>query len=238
MQKRLTILVPVFNEVENLERLQREFLSFFKIAKVPSSVLFINDGSTDGSQKTITRICNNHDSFDYIQFDKNYGLSTALKAGFDAVKTEFVGYIDADLQTHPEDFNTLLDYIEDYHLVTGNRTNRKDTLVKHISSRIANRFRKLFTKDGISDTGCPLKIIHTKNAKRIPMFRGLHRFLPAMIQLQNGRIKEVPVRHFPRVKGTSKFGLYNRIFGPLVDCFVFLWMKKRYINYTYIQKKI
>ena len=100
-----------------------------------------------------------------------------------------------------------------------------------MSSKIANGIRRAFTHDGMDDTGCPLKIIKTDYAKRIPMFRGLHRFLPAMIMLQNGRIKQVTVQHFPRIAGTAKFGLWNRLLGPLMDCFAYLWMKKKYINY-------
>jgi dolichol-phosphate mannosyltransferase len=83
----------------------------------------------------------------------------------------------------------------------------------------------------MDDTGCPLKIIRTDIAKRIPMFNGLHRFLPAMVLLQNGKIKQVPVRHFPRIFGKSNFHLWNRLTGPLADCFAYLWMKKKYINY-------
>ena len=83
----------------------------------------------------------------------------------------------------------------------------------------------------MDDTGCPLKIIKTEYAQRIPMFRGLHRFLPAMILLQNGSIKQVPIRHFERIAGTANFGVWNRLLGPLLDCFAYLWMKKKYINY-------
>jgi len=104
-------------------------------------------------------------------------------------------------------------------------------------SKTANIVRRIFTRDGMDDTGCPLKIIHSDYARRIPMFRGLHRFLPAMILLQNGKIKQVPIRHFSRIKGKSKFGLRNRFFGPLIDCFAYLWMKKKYVNYTIEQKK-
>ena len=83
----------------------------------------------------------------------------------------------------------------------------------------------------MDDTGCPLKIIKTSFAKKIPMFRGIHRFLPAMILLQGGRIHQVPVRHYPRMAGKAKFGFFNRLFGPLMDCFAYLWMKNKYINY-------
>ena len=100
-----------------------------------------------------------------------------------------------------------------------------------MSSTIANGIRRAFTKDGMDDAGCPLKVMKTDYAKRIPMFRGLHRFLPAMILLQEGKIKQVPVQHFPRIAGTAKFGLWYRLLGPLMDCFAYLWMKKKYINY-------
>jgi hypothetical protein len=100
-----------------------------------------------------------------------------------------------------------------------------------MSSTIANGIRRAFTNDGMDDTGCPLKVMKTESAKKIPMFKGLHRFLPAMILLQNGKIKQVPVRHFPRIAGEAKYHLWNRLFGPLVDCFAYLWMKKKYINY-------
>lgn len=232
MNYRLTIIVPVFNEEDNLQRVEKELLNYVSIAKVPTKILFVNDGSIDNSQQLIEDICTRHSSFKYICFEKNRGLSAAIKAGFDFVDTELVGYIDSDLQTSPEDFNTLLDYIDDYHLVTGVRSDRKDSFVKNMSSKIANGIRRAFTHDGMDDTGCPLKIIHTDYAKRIPMFKGLHRFLPAMILLQNGTIIQVPVRHFPRIAGTAKFGLWNRLLGPLADCFAYLWMKKKYINYS------
>lgn len=231
MEYRLTIIVPVYNEEENLLRVESEFLTYFDLALVPSKVLFVNDGSSDRSQELITQICLRNTHFEFISFTKNQGLSTAIKAGFDHTDTELVGYIDSDLQTSPEDFNTLLQEIGSYDLVTGVRAHRKDSFVKNMSSTIANGIRRAFTHDGMDDTGCPLKIIKTEYAKRIPMFNGLHRFLPAMILLQDGKIKQVPVRHFPRVAGQAKFGVWNRLLGPLMDCFAYLWMKKKYIKY-------
>ncbi len=232
MSHRLTIVIPVYNEEDNLLRVEQEFLKFFGIASLQSKLLFVNDGSKDRSQELIEEICGRNNDFTYISFVHNAGLSAAIKAGFDYTDTELVGYIDADLQTTPEDFNKLLSEMEDCALVTGVRADRKDSFVKNMSSKIANGIRRTFTHDGMDDTGCPLKIIKTEYAKRIPMFRGLHRFLPAMILLQNGKIKQVPVRHFPRIAGEAKFGLWNRLLGPLMDCFAYLWMKKKYINYS------
>lgn len=238
MNYRFTIVVPVYNEEDNLERVEKELLNYTGIAKVPTKILFVNDGSKDSSQNLIEGICNRNKNFKYISFDKNRGLSAAIKAGFDNTDTELVGYIDSDLQTAPEDFNLLLDYIGDYDLVTGVRSNRKDSFVKNMSSKIANSIRRTFTNDGMDDTGCPLKVIKTDYAKRIPMFKGLHRFLPAMVMLQEGKVIQIPVQHFSRMAGTANFGLWNRLLGPLMDCFAYLWMKKKYINYKISKQSI
>ena len=231
MDYQFTIVVPVYNEEDNLERVESELLEYSKQASVSTCILFVNDGSKDKSQELIENICSRNSNFNYISFKENRGLSAAIKAGFDYTKTELVGYIDSDLQTAPEDFNLLLEQIGEYDLVTGVRANRKDSFVKNMSSKIANGIRRAFTHDGMDDTGCPLKVIKTEYAKRIPMFKGLHRFLPAMILLQNGKIIQIPVQHFPRIAGQAKFGLWNRLLGPLSDCFAYLWMKRKYINY-------
>ena len=237
MSRTFTIIIPVYNEEDNLERLEMALLSFLNTVSIPTSILFVNDGSKDNSKTMIESICLHNNAFNFISLKTNKGLSTALKAGFDFVDSDLIGYMDADLQTSPEDFNLLLKHIDDYHLITGVRVSRKDTFFKKMISKTANIVRRIFTRDGMDDTGCPLKIIHSDYARRIPMFRGLHRFLPAMILLQNGKIKQVPIRHFSRIKGKSKFGLRNRFFGPLIDCFAYLWMKKKYVNYTIEQRK-
>lgn len=236
MHYQFTIIVPVYNEEENLERVEEALANYSKISTHSTCILFVNDGSKDSSQMMIERICERQPNFSYIQFAENCGLSAAIKAGFDHVQTPLTGYIDSDLQTDPEDFNLLLEHIDDYALVTGVRSNRKDSFVKNMSSKIANGIRRTFTHDGMDDTGCPLKIIKSDYAKRIPMFKGLHRFLPAMILLQNGKILQVPVRHYPRIAGQAKFGLWNRLLGPLSDCFAYLWMKRKYINYEVSKK--
>jgi glycosyltransferase involved in cell wall biosynthesis len=231
-----TIIVPVYNEEDNLNRVEKELLAYSNIAIKKTAVLFVNDGSLDASLIMIKTICDRNEAFGYISFKKNKGLSAAIKAGFDYVSTDLVGYIDSDLQTSPEDFNKLLEHIDTYDLVTGVRADRKDNFVKNMSSTIANSIRRGFTHDGMDDTGCPLKVLKTQYAKRIPMFKGLHRFLPAMILLQEGKVIQIPVRHFPRVAGIAKFGVWNRLLGPLLDCFAYLWMKKKYINYTIASK--
>lgn len=230
---KLTIVVPVYNEEDNIYALEVRLSKFIsQSSQFPACVLFVNDGSKDKSRERIEEVCSRQNGFFFLNLAKNGGLSTAVKAGIDAAFSQFTGYIDADLQTAPEDFNLLIPHVNDYEMVMGIRANRKDSFVKGMSSKIANGFRRFMTKDGIEDTGCPLKIIRTDYAKRIPLFTGMHRFLPALIMLQNGTVKQVPVQHFPRVAGVSKYNLANRLVGPFIDCFAYRWMKKRYINYS------
>lgn len=227
----LTVVVPIYNEEDNIRALEERLSAFLPSARCTTCVLFVNDGSTDGSLRLIQEVCGRHADFFYLSLARNGGLSAALKAGIDAACSPYVGYMDADLQTAPEDLNLLLDHIGDYELVMGIRANRKDTPFKKLQSKIANGFRRMMTHDGVQDTGCPLKVMHTDYAKRIPFFTGMHRFLPALILLQEGRVKQVPVRHFPRTAGVSKYHLWNRLVSPFMDCFAYRWMKKRYINY-------
>ncbi len=228
---KMTIIVPVFNESDNIERLETAFVAYFKQSKTKSKVLFIDDGSTDDSFTKIEAVCQNNRDFNYLKFKTNCGLSSAIKAGIDYSNTPLVGYIDADLQTSPFDFEKLLVDIDNYSAVIGFRGNRKDTLSKNIQSKIANVIRRALINDGIIDTGCPLKVIHTVQAKKIPFFNGMHRFVPALIKLQGGTVKQINVQHFERLAGKSKFNFFNRSIKPLQDAFAFRWMRSRYINY-------
>lgn len=228
----LTILVPAYNEEDNVARLEQTLSDYLPKAKAKACVMFVDDGSTDRTLPLIKEACSRHRDFFYLTLKENGGLSAAMKAGIDATYSPYVGYIDADLQTAPEDFDLLIPHLGDNELVMGIRANRKDSAFKKLQSKIANGFRRMMTHDGVSDTGCPLKVMHTEYARRIPFFTGMHRFLPALIQLQHGRVKQIPVRHFPRTAGVSKYHLFNRLVQPFGDCFAFRWMAKRYINYT------
>lgn len=226
------ILVPIYNEEENIDILFKELRKFISEASIPTQVILINDGSTDASKELINNVCKKDKNFSSLHLDKNYGLSTALKAGIDQAQTTYVGYIDADLQTHPEDFHRLLKHRNEYEMVIGVRENRGDGFMRSLSSKIGNGVRQLFTRDAVHDTNCPLKIIRTENAKLLPAFNGMHRFFPALIQLQdNTKVKQVLVSHYPRTAGESKFGVGNRMFTGLIDCLAFVWIKKRYIQY-------
>lgn len=180
----LTILVPVYNEEDNMAALSSRLAAYLPRAKMSSCVLFINDGSTDRSGERIREACAGHEGFFYIELSCNTGLSSALKAGMDQVRSPYLAYIDADLQTAPEELDLLTPYLGDYELVTGVRARRKDTGFKKIQSRIANGFRRMMIKDGARDTGCPLKVMRADMARALPFFKGMHRFFPALIQLE------------------------------------------------------
>ncbi len=234
----LTIIVPIYNEEDGLQRLSEALSNYSDQSQYVISILLINDGSSDTSLDKIKRIAAENPNFDYISFSKNQGLSAAIKAGIDHVTTPYIGYIDADLQTSPEDFDILMEQIDQFDAVVGYRAKRKDTWNKKIQSKIANGIRRRLINDGIIDTGCPLKVMRTEVAKKIPFFTGMHRFIPALIQLQGGKVQQVPVQHFERQEGQSKFNLLNRSIGPMMDTLVFRWMKNRHINYEVDDKSL
>ncbi len=227
----LTIAIPVYNEEGNLLALEEALAAYLPKCLMKACVLLVNDCSTDGSLEMIKAICGRHSDFFYICHPHRLGLSGALKTAFDAAESDYVGYIDADLQTFPEDFNLLLEHASDYPLVTGVRTGRKDSPAKKLQARIGNWWRRVMTDDGAHDTGCPLKVLQRDAARRLPMFNGMHRFIPALILLQDGgRFKEVPVRHRSRTAGKSKFNMWNRLRG-FTDCFIYRWMRRNWVDY-------
>ncbi len=232
----LTIIVPVYNEEESLHRFIIEIIRFINTSPRKAKILFINDGSTDNSLSIIKRASTRDSRIEYISFKENAGLSAAIKAGIDQIDTPFTGYIDSDLQTTPMDFNFYFEHLDEYKLVNGIRARRNDSYLKKASSKIANGFRRVMINDGIQDTCCPLKIIDSECAKKMPFFKGMHRFIPALIQLQGGKVKQLEVQHFERKAGTSKFNMLNRLVA-FFDTLAFVWMKKRYIRYEIDEKK-
>lgn len=226
-----TITVPLYNEVDNIPALEQRLSEYLPHCLERACVLFVDDGSTDGSLEALERICGAHEDFHYISLQGNHGLSAAIKAGIDATESQYWGYMDADLQTAPEDFNLLLEHIGEHTMVTGIRAERKDSAFKRLQSKIANGFRRMMTHDGAADTGCPLKVLRTDAARKLPLFDGMHRFIPALVLLQEGATYgQIPVRHFPRVAGKSKYHLWNRLWRPFADCFAYRWMRRRYID--------
>lgn len=228
----LTVVIPVFNEEESLERLFEALLAYQHKSSVKVCFLFVNDGSSDKSLSIIQSKVQELTGFYYVSLEQRCGLTGALKAGFNCSSTKWTGYIDADLQTFPDDFELLLDKRHEGDLICGIRAKRQDSWSKKIQSKLANKIRNAITHDGFSDTNCPLKIIKTDLAQDLPLFSGMHRFLPALTLLYGKKVVAIKVRHQERKQGTSKFNFFNRAFSGAFDLIAFIWMRRRFVAPT------
>ena len=226
-----TIAIPVYNEQDNLAALEAALADYLPKCLMKACVLLIDDCSTDSSLEMIRDICARRSNFFYIAHTRRLGCSGAMKTAFDTIESDYIGYTDADLQTIPEEFNLMLPYAAEYPLVTGVRSTREDGWRKKLQSRIGNGWRRMMTGDGARDSVCPMKILHRDTARRIPLFNGMHRFIPALVLLQDGgRYKEVMVTHRSRTAGKSKFNAWNRLRG-FTDCFMYRWMRRNWVTY-------
>ncbi len=237
-QYQFTIVIPVYNEEGNMKALEERLAAYLPTCPMKACVLFVNDCSTDSTKEMIDDICSRRSDFFYIDHTRNLGCSGVMKTAFGLVESEYIGYTDADLQTMPEEFNLLLPHAKEYTLVTGIRSSREDGFRKKLQSRIGNGFRRMMTNDGALDSVCPLKVIKTEAARRLPMFNGMHRFLPALVLLQEGGCyKQIMVTHCPRTAGKSKFNMWNRLRG-FTDCFIYRWIRKNYVDYPHGETNI
>jgi dolichol-phosphate mannosyltransferase len=222
----VSVVVPVFNEEENMSILQAELR--FALKGINHEIVFVDDGSNDRSVEKIEVAPN----IRVLRFEKNAGQSAALYAGVNAARGKVIVTLDADLQNDPADIPKLLARIGDEaDLVCGYRQKRRDTVVKRLTSRIANFVRSRYTRDGVRDTGCTLKAMKRECVAALVPFKGMHRFIPALIKGAGFRITEIPVNHRPRKFGQSKYGLGNRAFRATADMFGVRWLLSRQLNY-------
>jgi len=222
----ISVVVPLFNEEENVPLLQTELTS--ALAGLDYEIIFVDDGSVD---RTVERIAVSPE-VRVIRFEENAGQSAALYAGLQAARGGVAVLIDGDLQNDPADIRQLLAAIEDgADLACGYRVQRKDTMVKRLTSWIANAVRSRFTKDGVRDTGCTLKAIRRECIAALIPFKGMHRFIPALVKGGGYTLAEIPVNHRPRKFGQSKYGLGNRAIRATVDMFGVRWLLSRQLRY-------
>lgn len=226
-----SVVVPLKNEEDNVSDLLNEIKPVMDQLKQPWEVIAIDDGSTDQTLKELERMKVKIPELKVIVFDKNYGQSAAFDAGFRAARGEFVITMDGDRQNDPNDIPKLISLSEEADMVSGRRVNRKDPVSKKWISKAANFVRSRFCEDGIQDTGCSLKLYRKSCLQKIKLFKGMHRFLPALFLIEGHRIKEVPVNHRERVKGVTKYNFFNRSFNTVADMFAVRWMKKRHLDY-------
>jgi dolichol-phosphate mannosyltransferase len=222
----VSVVVPLFNEEENVPILQSELTA--ALTGLDYEIIFVDDGSSD---HTVERIALGP-GIRVLRFEKNAGQSAALYAGLHSARGGTAVLIDGDLQNDPADISRLLAEIErGADLVCGYRAQRKDTFVKRVSSRVANFVRSRFTKDGVRDTGCTLKAMRRECISALLPFKGMHRFIPALVKGAGYRLIEIPVNHRPRKFGQSKYGLGNRALRATIDMFGVRWLLARRLNY-------
>jgi len=226
----ISVVVPVFNEEENLPLLAAELQAVLRSLGRPCEVIFVDDGSTDGSLEALGRVGLQDSAVRIVRLPRNAGQSAALAAGFRAARGGLVVTLDADLQNDPADVPRLLNHLEGYDVVCGVRTSRQDGWLRKASSRIAGGVRNRLTRDPVADAGCTLRVYRAEFLRRIPLFSGMHRFLPTLLKLEGARITEVPVHHRPRRHGQSKYNIRNRIWRSLADLFAVRWMQRRWID--------
>lgn len=230
-----SVVIPIKDERDNLIPLTEQLLKICRSRDesrtAPFEILYIDDGSTDGSDDLLDELSVHHPEVRVLHFDRNYGQSSAFDAGFKQSTGDLVITMDGDLQNDPADIGTLLAYVKDFDLVCGWRTNRHDSLLRKVSSRIANAVRSAVTGDRVHDTGCSLKIFRRAVVNKMQLFEGMHRFFPALALMHGFAITEVPVRHYPRTHGVSKYGVGNRLFKGLYDLFAVRWMQQRCLRY-------
>ncbi|RMH37452.1 MAG: glycosyltransferase [Nitrospirae bacterium] len=229
------MVIPVKDEKDNISPLISQLLKFFnqreESASAPFEIIFVDDGSTDGSSLLLDALVEEYPEVRVVHFDQNYGQTAAFDAGFREARGELVATLDGDLQYDPADFAALLPFTACYDLVCGRRMNRHDNLIRRLSSKIANAVRNAVVHDGITDTGCSMKIFKRAVVQRLPLFKGMHRFFPALAKMYGFSVTEVPVRHFPRAHGQSKYGIGNRLFAGLYDLIAVRWMQSRCLAY-------
>jgi dolichol-phosphate mannosyltransferase len=227
----LSVVVPLYNEEANLPILQDELRA--ALSGLDYEVIFVDDGSVD---RTVERI-ETAPNIRLIRFEKNSGQSAAIYAGLTAARGGTVVIIDGDLQNDPADIPRLLAEIaRGADLVCGYRIKRRDTVAKRLTSRIANAVRSRYTKDGVRDTGCTLKAMQRECVSALFPFKGMHRFIPAVVKAAGYRLVEIPVNHRPRRFGQSKYGLGNRALRATIDMFGVRWLLSRRLNYKIREK--
>lgn len=230
----LSVVVPVYDELGNLEPLVERTRAALDAANISWELLAVDDGSTDGSGHRLDEMALKDSRLRVLHFATNCGQSAALDAGFRHARGRLTAVLDADLQTFPEDLPELMEILEESgaDAVVGIRTERCDSKWKRFTSHAANRIRNLLTREDIVDTGCPIKVFRTSAIRSIRPFDGMHRFLPTLLRMEGCTVRQVEVRHAARSVGHSKYGTTDRAFRGLRDALGVRWLQDRRMRWT------
>lgn len=234
----LSVVVPVYNEEDNLRPLAAQVRAALAPLGREWELLLVDDGSKDKSLEVIRELAAADPNIRYIAFAANRGQSAAFAAGFQHARFELIVTMDADLQNDPADVPAMLTLLDQGHdMVCGRRAKRRDSFMKRIASKVGNAVRTAMTGRTVSDTGCSLKIMRADMARRMPPFKGMHRFLPNLMLWQGARVAEMPVNHRPRTAGVSKYGTLDRAISGGWDLLGVQWLRARFIHYEIREKK-
>ena len=227
-----SVVVPVCNEAENVEPLAREIDA--ALNNRAYEMIFVNDGSTDETAAILKKLKSSLPALRVLSHSFRSGQSAAVASGVRAARAPWVATLDGDGQNDPADIPRLIEARDGpegrgVQLIMGNRkASRKDTAFRKLQSSVANGVRSSLLGDGTPDTGCGIKLFSREVFMDLPRFDHMHRFLPALFQRQGARVVSVPVSHRPRTRGTSKYGMLNRLWVGIVDIGGVMWLRRRY----------
>lgn len=225
----ISVVLPAYNEAEGIGAVVREAAGVLRNLGHPFELIVVDDGSTDATCARLQELRAEVSELRILRLGKNSGQSAALGAGLRAARGRLLVTLDADGQNDPADIPTLVAQLESCDVCCGYRVRRRDSWAKRWGSRLANAVRNRVLREHIRDTGCTLKAFHAEWVRDLPMqFRGLHRFLPALLAMAGARIVEIPVNHRPRAAGKSKYTNWGRLKETLEDLWAVRWMQKRY----------
>jgi dolichol-phosphate mannosyltransferase len=229
----ISIVIPVRNEAENIPPLAKELESIMEREFAEWECVWVDDGSSDGSLALLRELARADHRHRYISFERNAGQSAAFWAGFCEARAAIIATIDGDGQNDPADIPVLFRTVESgaADMANGYRARRQDSLKRKISSILGNGVRTWLTGKTVRDAGCSTRVFRRECVQSIPRFAGMHRFLPTLAALQGFKLTEAPVNHRPRLKGSSKYSISNRLWVTILDLFGIFWLKTRAIHY-------
>jgi len=227
----ISLVVPVYNEEENLPILIPEMTEVLQGLGKSYEMIFVDDGSTDGSRALLKRMIAQDPQIRLLGFKRNCGETAAGAAGLKEARGKIVITMDADLQNDPKDIPKMLDYLKDYDMVSGWREKREDSRIKRITSKIANGIRNGLSKESVRDSGCTFRTYKRECLQNLKLYKGMHRFMPTLVRMEGFRVIEIPINHRPRKFGVSKYNTWNRMWRAFVDLLAVRWMKNRHIRY-------
>jgi len=227
----LSVVVPVYNEQDNLEPLLQEILAAVELLEIGYEVIYVDDCSVDDSVMVLRQLRTACQSLRVLRHQQRSGQSTAIYSGIHAARGEWIVTLDGDGQNPPSEITTLWQHpqrqLEQPRMLAGWRKARHDDWLKRLSSRVANTVRASILGDATPDTGCGLKLFQRQLFLELPYFDHMHRFLPALVRRAGYEVVSVPVGHRSRQRGSSKYGLNNRLWAGLIDLAGVYWLKRR-----------